>query len=193
MKTKYLPAFLLVAVGMLSLACLLPGMIPLTSGTAEATTGPMPAMEKDADKVLEALKAGNFVLLDALAQEQYTEQQYNQPGTLTFTARVTTDQPVYFRYDWCAKDEKTLEQNFEHIHVKLYFNDQELGRDVVHGITSISPTRQVCGNLGTLISNWPAGQYKLKIAATFDQKINDGVSDYGAGEYVHEYTVDVPQ
>lgn len=184
---KYLPMSVLVVIGLLSLSCLLPGMIPLSQGTA----GPMPTMEKDADKVLEVLKGKNYVPLEALVQERYSEQDYAKPGTLTFTVKITDNNPIFFSYGWCAADEKTLQQNLEHIRANLYVNGDRLGKDVAHSFSFTSPNKQVCGSLGVLISDWPAGQYKLKAVATFDQKINDGISDYEAGDYIQEYTVDV--
>ncbi len=186
---KYLSLFVLIAVGLLSTSCLLPGMIPLTGS---ATAGPMPTMEKSADKVLATLQTNHFVRLESLAQEQYTQQDYAKPATLTFTVKITDNsKPVYFSYGWCAADEKTLQQNLQHIKVGLYFNDNELGMDVVHSFSLTSSNSRICADLGVLMSNWPAGQYKLKSIARVDQKINDGASDYEAGDYIQEYTVEV--
>jgi hypothetical protein len=41
------------------------------------------------------------------------------------------------------------------------------------------------------MSDWPSGEYKLKAVATFNDKINDGMADYAAGDYVFEYNVTV--
>ena len=41
------------------------------------------------------------------------------------------------------------------------------------------------------MSDWPNGEYKLKAVATFNDKINDGMADYAAGDYVFEYNVTV--
>ncbi|HLO29134.1 MAG TPA: hypothetical protein VK249_08370 [Anaerolineales bacterium] len=173
--------------GLLLLACLLPGMIPLTRGTPT----PMPAMEKDANKVIEALNGKNYARLETLAQEKYTDQDFAKPGTLTFTVKITDNKPIYFSYGWCAVDEKTLQQNLEHIQPSLYINDQELGKDVVHALSYTTANNMFCGDFGALLSDWPAGQYKLKAVATFADKINDGVSDYPAGDYVFVYNVTV--
>ncbi len=115
---------------LLLISCLLPGMIPLT---------PIPAMEKNADKVIEVLKGKDWHPLQSLAQEQYTEDDFAQPGTLTFT----------------------------------------------------SPDNLLCLDFGVLISEWPVGEYKLEAVATFDEKVNDGLADYEAGEYKSEYNVTV--
>ncbi len=189
MRTRrYLPTLVLIAVGLFSMACLLPGMIPLTGGTAV----PTPTMEKSADKVLQTLQANNYVRLEALAKEQYTQQDFAKPGTLTFTVKITDNsKPVYFSYDWCAVDQETLQQDFQHIRVGLFFNGSELGADVVHSFSFTSQNNMACGDFGVLITNWPVGHYELKAVTILDQTINDGVSTFQTGNYVQDYTVDV--
>ena len=182
----YLTKFVMVVTGLLLMSCLLPGMIPLNREPA----APMPVMEKDADKVIEALNGKNYVRLEALAQEQYTED-LAKPGTRTFTVKITDEKPTYFGYGWCTTTEEVLKQNFEHIKVKLYFNDDVLGSDVVHSLSLTRSDGLVCVGFGVLMSEWSNGEYKLKAVATFDQKINDGMADYAAGDYVFEYNVTV--
>ena len=183
----YVPKLVMFVSGLFLFACLLPGMIPLNP----TEVGPMPTMEKDANKVIEALTNNAYVRLEALAKEQYTEEDFAKPGTLTFTVKVTEDKPAYFSYGWCAVDEKTLTNNFQHITVSLYFNDQKLGKDVVHPLSYQSASNLTCGDFGVLMTDWPNGKYTLKAVATFKDKINDGMSDYAAGDYVFVYNVTV--
>lgn len=177
--------------------CLLPGMIPLPSGTVTAEpaksepSGSMPKMETDSDKVLEVLKAGDFVYLQQLAKEQYTDEDYAKPGTLTYTVNITGDKPTYFNYGWCTTTEEILQQNFEHIKINLLFNGEPFSRDVVHPISSSRQDGFVCLEFGVLMSDWPAGTYDLEAIATFDQKINDGAADFEAGDYIFNYNVTV--
>jgi hypothetical protein len=188
MKARgYIPKFVMIISGLLLMSCLLPGMIPLNQGTA----GPMPTMEKNADNVIKALTSNNYVRLEALAKEQYTEQDFAKPGALTFTVNITDDQPTYFSYGWCAVDDATLQNNFQHIQVSLYLNDAKLGTDVVHTLSFTSANNLHCADFGVLMTDWPNGQYKLKAVATFKDKINDGLADYAAGDYVFEYNVTV--
>lgn len=169
------------------MSCLLPGMIPLNRRTA----GPMPTMEKNADNVIKVLTSNNYVRLEALAKEQYTEEDFAKPGTLTFTVNITDDQPTYFSYGWCAVDDTTLQNNFQHIEVSLYFNGDKLGTDVVHTLSFTSANNLHCADFGVLMSDWPNGEYKLKAVVTFNDKINDGMADYAAGDYIFEYDVTV--
>jgi len=191
MKTgEYKSRFVILVSGLFLTACLLPGMIPLTGSSSESTA-PMPAMEKNTDTLMEVLNGRDWVRLESLAEEQYTEEDYAKPGTLTYTIKITDDKPTYFSYGWCATTEEILAQNFEHMRVKLYFNDEELGGDVIHNLSFTSPSNLLCFDYGVLMSEWPAGEYKLESVATFDEKLNDGIADYEAGDYAFVYNVTV--
>ncbi len=178
------PLVFFLAMTFLLLACRLPGMLPLT---------PQPDMETSADRVIEVLNGQDWVLLQSLAPEQYTEEDFAKPGTLTFTAVVTNEKPVYFNYGWCATDEATLQQNVEHIVVSLFLNGGELGGNVVHNLSFQSSNELVCADFGVLLSNWEPGEYELKAVAAFDEKINDGLDDYNAGDYIFIYNVTVEE
>lgn len=190
MKTGSLLSKLAIIVsGLLLTSCLLPGMIPLNQEPA----GPMPVMETDADKVLEVLNSRNYVRLAAFVQERYTKEDFAGPGTLTFTVMIPNAQPIYFSYGWCTTTEEILLQNFEHINVQLSINGDTLGNDVIHPVSFTRPDGLVCLDYGVLATEWPAGEYQVETAASFDQKINDGLADYEAGDYVFQYNVTVEE
>ena len=172
---------------LLIMSCLLPGMIPLTP----VPTVPAPVMETNADTLIETLKGQDWVYLQSLAKEQYTEEDFAKPGTLMFTINITDDKSTYFNYGWCTTTEEILQQNFEHISVKLYFNDKELGSDVIHPVQYTSPDGLVCVDFGVMMSEWPDGKYTLEAVSTFNEKINDGLADYEAGDYIFVYNVTV--
>jgi hypothetical protein len=154
---------------------------------------PEPKMEENTDTVLEVLSGQDWVSLQELVAEKYTEEEYAKPGTLTFTAKVTNDKPVYFNYGWCTKDEATLRQNMEHIMVQIYFNGGKLGADVVHPLAYTLADGQYCLDYGMLLTEWPAGEYQIKAAVNFNQSINDGWSDFEAGDYIYEYNITVEE
>lgn len=181
------PKLVIVLSALLMIACLLPGMIPMKS----QPKGPVPYMEKDANAVIKVLSGKDWHYMQALAKERYSDADYTKPGTLTYTVTITDNLPVYFTYGWCAKDDATLQQNLQHINVKLYFNDDELGKDVVQNLYYKTADNMSCADFGVLTSEWTDGQYQLKAVATFDQKLNDGISDYESGDYTFEYNVTV--
>ena len=154
---------------------------------------PEPKMEENVETVLEVLGGEGWVSLQSLTTETYTDEDYAKPGTLTFSAEVTNEKPVYFNYGWCTKDEATLRQNFEHITVEIYFNEGKLGSDVVHPITYTLTDGQHCLDFAVLLSEWPAGEYHMRAAVNFNEKLNDGFSDYDAGDYIYEYKITVPE
>lgn len=188
-RASTLRIFAVVGSALLIMSCLLPGMIPLTP----IPTVPAPVMETNADKLIETLKGQDWVYLQSLAEEQYPPEELDRktPGTLTFTINITDEKPTYFNYGWCTKTEEILKQNFEHIEVKLYFNDKELGSDVVHPVTFTRPDGLFCLDFGVMMSNWPNGKYNLEAVASFKDKINDGIADYEAGDYIFIYNVTV--
>jgi hypothetical protein len=154
---------------------------------------PEPKMETNPDVVIEVLNGSDWMPLQSLASETYSPDEFAQPGTLTFTVKVTNEKPVYFNYGWCTTSAEILAQNFEHITVDIFFNDGKLGSDVVHNLTYSLTNGQVCSDFGVLMSDWPAGTYTLKAAVNFDQKINDGMSDFEAGDYIYIYNVRVEE
>lgn len=183
----HLPIFIMITTGFFMMSCLLPGMIPLKS----EPEGPMPKMETDGDAVVKVLSGEGWHYLQELAKEKYSDEVYAKPGTVKYTANITDDAAVYFNYGWCAVDEETLKQNFEHIDVKLYINGEELGKDVVQQLAYTSQDNMACLDHGVLTSDWPDGEYDLKAVATFDEKLNDGLGDYEPGDYIFEYKVTV--
>jgi hypothetical protein len=187
MKTRGSGSLPVLAISaLLMMACLLPGMIPLNQESKVS----MPTMEKDPDKVIEALNNNQYVRLETLAKEKYTED-LSKPGTRIYTVEIVDEKPTYFGYGWCTTTEEILKQNFEHIKVKFYFNDDILGSDVVHPLSITRGDGLVCVDFAVLMSEWANGEYKLQAVVTFDDKINDGIADYPAGDYVFDYDVTV--
>jgi hypothetical protein len=174
---------------LLTMSCLLPGMIPLTP----VPTVPAPVMETNSETLIETLQGQDWVYLQSLAQEEYTAEELDRktPGTLTFTIKITDDTPTYFNYGWCTTTQEVLEQNFEHITIKLYFNEEQLGDDVVHPVSFTRPDGLVCVDFGVMMSEWPNGTYTLEAVSTFNETINDGIADYAAGDYIFVYNVTV--
>ena len=190
MKVRERPLIMMIMSSLLLSSCLLPGMISRDS----EPEGPMPVMEENTDSVIEVLQGDDWSLLQSLAQEQYTDEDYAKPGTLAYTVNVTPeDLPVYYSYGWCAVDEDTLVQNFEHMTVQLSINGEPIPEEMVHNLTFTSQNNLLCVDFGVLIREWPAGEYTLEAVATFEEPINDGLADFEAGDYIFVYNVTVSE
>lgn len=139
------------------------------------------------DEAQNALSAG-AEFLDSLAREQYTEADYSKPGVLKYTVTLQKSETLIWGYPWCAKDADTLEQNFSQIEVKFALEGREVPRDQF-AVFDVESGGLQCRLIYAALSDWKAGEHHLTTTATFKNKINDGKSDYPAGDYVLDFTV----
>jgi len=133
-----------------------------------------------------ALSSGAPFLED-LASEQYDATAYAQPGTLNFTVALPDENPVVWGYAWCAVDADTLKSNLESISLEFVLDGEDVSDQMT--VFDVESNGQQCRLVYTALSEWPAGEHHLGITATFAVKINDGIADYEAGDYVLEYAV----
>lgn len=126
--------------------------------------------------------------LEELAREEYQSADYAKPGTLTFTIPLLRDESLLWMYAWCTTSTEILNQNFENIELQFVMNGVEVPLDRL-AVEDLASGGQQCRLYYTALSGWPAGEHHLSITATFTRSINDGISDYEAGDYVLEYDV----
>jgi C-terminal processing protease CtpA/Prc len=134
-----------------------------------------------------ALTSGKSFLED-LAREKYDSADYGAPGRLTFTIPLTKTDTIVWLYAWCATSTETLNQNFENIDLKFVLDGEEIPLDKFRK-EDLESGGQQCRLYFTALSKWPAGEHHLSTTATFTAAINDGTSDYEAGDYVLDYAV----
>lgn len=141
-----------------------------------------------ADQAKSALTA-NAPFLEDKAKEKYQQSDFAQPGTLTYTVSLQPSDQVIWAYSWCTTTTDILNSNFKNIQLKFMLD----GKDVTGQMQTFdTPSNgQQCRAYYTALSNWPAGQHHIVTTATFTSKINDGTSDYPAGNYILDYTVNV--
>jgi hypothetical protein len=94
---------------------------------------------------------------------------------------------LIWAYVWCAKDTATLQQNFTNIKVKFVADGEDVSSQV--NSMDLENNGQQCRVVYTAVTDWPGGEHHLTTTATFTAKINDGTSDYAAGDYILDYTV----
>ena len=56
-------------------------------------------------------------------------------------------------------------------------------------VYSVDSSGKSCRMLYTALSDWPAGEHHLSTTATFTSTLNDGATDFAAGDYILDYTV----
>ena len=137
---------------------------------------------------MSSLQSGAAFLEDKAA-EKYQASDYAQPGTLKFTVPLTTSDNVMWAYVWCTSSQAVLDDNFKSIKLKFMLDGKDVSSQMQ--TTDVPNNGQQCRVLFASLSNWPAGAHHLTTTATFAGKINDGTSDYPAGDNVLDYTVNV--
>jgi C-terminal processing protease CtpA/Prc len=133
-----------------------------------------------------ALQAGTD-FLESKAREKPTASEYAEPGTIPFTIQLPASEPLIWGYAWCAADANTLKQNFENIDLKFVLDGEEVTGQM--STLEVESNGQQCRLVFTVLDDWPAGEHHLAITATFTTEINDGVTDFAAGDYILDYTV----
>jgi C-terminal processing protease CtpA/Prc len=157
------------------------------AGALPAATGaPTMASKSDAATAL----SSNVPYLEQKASEQYQPSDTAKPGKLSYTVSLTPSDQVIWGYGWCATTQDILNTNLKSIKLKFTLD----GKDVPVSAMQVDNTPsggQQCQTTYTALSNWPTGSHHITTTATFTGKINDGTSDYAAGDYVLDYTVNV--
>ncbi len=141
-----------------------------------------------ADQSMSALTAG-VPFLEQKAAESYKPSDSAKPGKLTYTVSLGASDQVLWGYFWCAANQATLEDNFKSIKLRFMLDGKDTTAQMQH--TDLPNSGQQCRLYFTALSNWPKGSHHLTTTSTFTTKINDGASDYEAGDYVLDYTVNV--
>jgi len=134
-----------------------------------------------------ALSAGANFLEDS-AREQYTDADYSVPGVLKYTVALSRSESLIWAYAWCAKDAATLEQNFSQIDLKFTLAGEDVSLEQFT-VLEVESGGQQCRLIYTALSEWKPGEHRLSTQVTFKSDINDGTSDYEAGDYIYDYTV----
>jgi hypothetical protein len=163
---------------------------PLTVNSVSLPAG-MPAVETDFGKMLAMLQSEKFSYIENFAIEKYDAIALMTPNTLTYTVSFPASETVYLQYGWCAQDKNTLQQNLQHIKPTFYFNDQQIPDEYITTLETKATNGWECTNAGMLLSGWQPGSYHFRVAANFDEKINDGATDYEMGDYITVYSVTV--
>ncbi|MFN8413494.1 MAG: S41 family peptidase [Anaerolineales bacterium] len=123
-----------------------------------------------------------------IAGESYDSSAFSKPGTVTYSVPLTNTDKAIWSYVWCASDKDLLAKNFENIQLKFELDGKLVSQDLFNSY-DVDANGRSCRLVYVALGEWPAGEHKVSTTATFKSKINDGNSDFEAGDYVLEYTV----
>jgi hypothetical protein len=136
----------------------------------------------------EAALSGGAKFLEQLARENYTDADYTQPGTLTFTVQASQSDKLIWGGIWCASTKEVLADNLKSIQYKFVLDGKDVPSDQM-AVFETPSQNLFCHLIYTALSDWPAGEHHLSTTMTMTKKVNDGQSDYPPGDYVLDYSV----
>lgn len=139
----------------------------------------------------EAAFSSGAAFIDDKVKEQYSDTEVSVPGVLTYTAPLAKSETLIWAYYWCTTTKEVLDQNFSQINLQFELNGEVVPLDQFATADLPSGGNQ-CRIIYTALSDWKSGEHHLTTSVTFKTPINDGMSDYPAGDYVSEYSVFVP-
>jgi hypothetical protein len=115
-------------------------------------------------------------------------QSLSQPGENAWQTSFAYDQSIVVYTGWCTATQATLEQNFAHITFTLGVDGQDVP---VQGLTWADEPGNggYCRSYYGLVAAWPIGDHIVVQTMRFDQAINDGWSDYAAGDYLDVFQI----
>jgi C-terminal processing protease CtpA/Prc len=138
----------------------------------------------------QAAAASGAPALEDKAAEKYQASDFAKPGTLTYTVTLSVSDQALWAYGWCATTTDILNTDLKSIQVKFTLDGKDVPSSDFAALDNQTNGQQ-CHTLFAALSNWPVGQHHIKTTTTFTSKINDGTSDYAAGDYILDYTVNV--
>ena len=159
-------------------------LLPLGAGL---TPSAPPKLETNS-AMAESKLLGGTKLLESLARESYQNADYAVPGTFTYTIDLAKSEDLVWAYGWCAAPEK-FDQNWDHITFQFYLGNQEVPVTSLFKYEYDPDSTQKCLYYYNVLSDWQAGENHLSIRSTFDLGINDGSTDYPAGDWNYDYIV----
>ena len=159
------------------------------SPTPFETSSPNPKMKKDQHPNL-LMPGSTDQTLRSLAKEKYSDEDYASRTDFAYSIFLGQPKEVVWHWYWCAKDETILTQNLEHIRVTFNLNYQEIPLDELVQDHYVDGT-SVCHVYYVTLFDWPVGSHHLANIVHIDQPINDGWSDYSAGNRSYKYFVSV--
>jgi serine/threonine protein kinase len=115
------------------------------------------------------------------------------PGAKYFETSVNSSSTFLWLFYWCTSSQATLNQNIKYTLVDMSINNVSLSGSQIYQIDDrTSNGKWYCRNWYTTLHDWKRGaNIQLTIHYSFSRKINDGYTDYPAGDYYIQLTVTV--
>jgi hypothetical protein len=116
----------------------------------------------------------------------------NLPGTYEYDINFAVEWSPLLGLAWCAADETTLEDNWNHIQMSVTLDGHVL--DEAQFLLEDQLTDgMACRGYKAVIEGWQLGVHTLSWKQSFDEALNDGQSTFPAGDYVTVIRIQVQE
>ncbi|MBL8055843.1 MAG: hypothetical protein JNK29_04050 [Anaerolineales bacterium] len=132
--------------------------------------------------------------LEEAAAETYAPEDLDRSGArATYTIQLdTSDTPLLWGFGWCAADPDILAQNLDAMRFEFSVDGESVDLALFDMVEGLNDNDQACRLYRAVVYNWPAGDTTLETRVTFVSDVNDGLSDYPAGDMLFTYVVTTP-
>lgn len=117
-------------------------------------------------------------------------QALTAPGMNNLNITFAYDQPVALYTGWCASTQQILDENFRHITYLLQIDFESIPVEELAWLDEAG-NGGVCRSYSGFVPAWPPGAHTVVMTMRLGQAINDGWSDYPAGDYVDRFNISV--
>lgn len=188
-KPALLAIVLILSLGVIACELSLPGGDTQTQSQSN-TSSQVPAGFNlgDASEVEAFYASDDFQYLDDYAAESYSNDEYNTPGTLTFTVSDPGTDPVAVESSWCADTPDGALQEWDHIQNTFRINGSQVPSQYVYFDQWENQDGLGCVSDTVLFTAWPSGSHVIQVVINQDAPLGD----IPAGDYIWVYTVTVP-
>ena len=137
--------------------------------------------------------SGDYKHLSELTYDYDWENAYS-PGHHTYHAIGDPDVPIVVSLGWCSTTQIILDENWSKMGYELTIDgfSIDLEKEMAFRSWTIPPEIGPCYGYFGLTKGWRRGEHYIIWTHTIYQSINDGVSDFKAGDYVMETILNIP-
>jgi hypothetical protein len=117
----------------------------------------------------------------------------SKPKTSVYYGKAERNKEYQLPFFWCATSSSILNQNLSLLSIEFSVNDEKIPSEYV-GAFKYNPDKNwSCISYATALRGWKENsQYTLEMKISLLQNLNDGKSNYLAGNYIYKLIIDVP-
>jgi hypothetical protein len=175
---------------MLILETFLPQASPTSPSISASPTPPAPSTGTSGGTINVVPFTTSMSSLPPLQTLVNNYQGGMAPGTQTWQVQVTSSEGALIFLGWCTSTQDILDQNYQHL-TWIAEVDGDTVPITVFNVLDSTETQGYCRTYVAGIASWPVGNHTIQTTMRLDAQINDGFSDYAAGDYTDVYQVTV--